>query len=135
MFERLRQKWRVLKNAKPGERFQDFHRQREQSRRSPWKKPLVVGVGILISAAGAVMLFTPGPGIVMLLVGAGFLAQESILAARVLDWLEFRGRTLARWSMRLWKNSSLALKGVVLFVVALSAAAVGWGAFRLLLAP
>ena len=131
MFEGLRQRWRALKDAKPGARFQDFHRHRHQSRRSALQKPLVVTVGILIVIAGTILLFTPGPGLLLVVIGAGLLAQESLLAARAMDWLEVKARKSADGSIRAWMRFSLAMKGFIIFLALLGIVAAGWGAYEL----
>jgi hypothetical protein len=46
--------------------------------------------------SGFILLFVPGPGLLLIAVGAALLARESLAVARALDWLEVRGRRLAR---------------------------------------
>jgi Putative transmembrane protein (PGPGW) len=53
----------------------------------------------LFMAAGFVLLFIPGPGLVFLFVGAFLIAQQSLLAARALDWSELRLKKLLAWSL------------------------------------
>ncbi|MGH9246100.1 MAG: PGPGW domain-containing protein [Acidimicrobiales bacterium] len=52
--------------------------------RSTWRV-LVLIVGLAVTAAGLVMLVTPGPGIVLLVVGLGILATEFAWARRLRD--------------------------------------------------
>lgn len=49
------------------------------------RKVVVGGVGGAVTAAGIVMLVTPGPGIVVSLAGLGILAREFPAAASQLD--------------------------------------------------
>jgi len=60
------------------------------------RKVVVGGVGGAVTAAGIVMLVTPGPGIVVSLAGLGILAKEFPVAASQLDRirrLTARGRS------------------------------------------
>ena len=51
-------------------------------------------VGVILLATGALLVLTPGPGFVFLALGAGILARESAAAARAFDRLELRLRKL-----------------------------------------
>jgi len=92
MIERLRKGWRELKQGKPGHRF------RERYERSPStqgaRKGATIGIGVLLVLAGIVFLPLPGPGIAIIVVGALLIAEESLSAARLLDWLELKARRL-----------------------------------------
>jgi putative transmembrane protein PGPGW len=93
--DELRQDWQVLKAAPPGERFQRLYWHRRQSRRSSLVKVGMIALGLLLAIAGLIMLVTPGPGMVFVLIGSGLLAQESLLVSRATDAAEFRIRPLA----------------------------------------
>ncbi len=54
-------------------------------------------------AAGLFFLPAPGPGFLILFAGAALLAEESLTAARALDWTEVRLRRLAKWGRRAWR--------------------------------
>jgi hypothetical protein len=85
-------------------------------------------------AVGLLLLAAPGPGLIVCVIGAGLIAQESLYAARALDWAEPRIRNLVAWSLGVWRRSSAIAKVVlVLFVVAVGAA-VAYGAYTLMLA-
>lgn len=122
MLQRLKESWHDLKRGAPGERFQEHYRQRQKGGGSGWRKPLFIGGGILVMAAGLFFLPAPGPGFLILFVGGGLLAQESLIAARALDWTEVRLRTLAAWGLRVWKRSPLPVK-ILLVIVGLGLAA------------
>ncbi|HEX7916100.1 PGPGW domain-containing protein, partial [Rudaea sp.] len=50
---------------------------------------------------GVVMLVTPGPGLLVMAVGAALVAGESLLVARLLDRLDFHASAYwARWRTR-----------------------------------
>jgi hypothetical protein len=80
----------------PGRRFQKLYESRPPC--SPLKRWGRMAGGILLCVAGLVMLVAPGPGILILLIGGGLMAQESAAVARVLDRAEVRiRRRLRRW--------------------------------------
>lgn len=85
-------------------------------------------------AAGLFFLVAPGPGLLVVFIGAGLIAQESFFAARALDWTEIRIRKLATWALGVWHRSSMAVKILsVLIAVALAGASAS-AAYMLLFA-
>jgi hypothetical protein len=97
MLDELKTRWREFKHGQPGRRFQDrFFRLRRTPRSHFWRLALFGG-GTLIMAVGVVMLVAPGPGIVVLVIGASLVAQESLQAARWLDWAEVIARRITAW--------------------------------------
>ena len=83
-------------------------------------------------AAGFLLLFIPGPGLVFLFVGGFLIAQQSLVAARVLDRSEIRLRKLLAWSLRAWRCSSTTLKVLLVVVAVVVLGAVGLGVFKFL---
>jgi UPF0716 family protein affecting phage T7 exclusion len=92
MLNHLKQSWRRFKAGLPGRRFQQQFRLRRRFRSGAARKTLFLAAGILIVAAGVFLLFVPGPGIIILLIGAVLIAQQSSLAARAFDRIEIRLR-------------------------------------------
>jgi hypothetical protein len=86
--------WRELRDAVPGERFQRRHYGRRERGHSKFEKVFVMLAGSFVLLLGVLMLATPGPGLVLMLVGAVMLAQESLVLARALDSLELWLRRL-----------------------------------------
>lgn len=84
---------RELWHATPGRRFTDRYRQHRRAGPA-WRRPLSMIAGALLILLGALLMLTPGPGIVVLLAGAALIATESERAARALDELELK---LRRW--------------------------------------
>lgn len=60
--------------------------------RQAWRV-IVLVVGLVLIAAGLVMLVTPGPGIAAILAGLALLSTEFDWAKRLLNW--FRQRFVA----------------------------------------
>ena len=57
----------------------------------------MAGLGVVFVLLGAAMLVLPGPGLLVMVLGAALVAEESLLASRLLDrcdaWVE---RCIAR---------------------------------------
>ena len=96
MLKYTKESWRRFKAGLPGRRFQQQFRQRRRFSSGTARKALFITVGILIAAAGIFLLFVPGPGIIILLIGAVLIAQQSSLAARAFDRIEIRLRKFIR---------------------------------------
>lgn len=132
MREQLRKKWQRFSEAPAGERFQRHYEARQKNRSSRFQKVLFIGSGLLIMAAGIFFLPAPGPGTVILFVGAGLIAQESLLAARILDWIELRLRKAVSWMHGRWHNASPALKMLLALLAAVFLGALAFGAYEIL---
>ena len=132
MWEKFKQTWRRFEAGNLGQRFQQEFRRRHSAGRSPIQKALLIVGGLLLMAAGFLLLFIPGPGLVFLFVGGFLIAQQSLVAARVLDWSETRLRKLLAWSLRAWHRSSVPLKLLVVVVAMVVLGAVGLGVSKFL---
>ncbi|HUQ75026.1 MAG TPA: PGPGW domain-containing protein, partial [Burkholderiales bacterium] len=95
MLAHLRDGWRELKQGRPGHRFQDrYQRGREGAACGTVKKwSLIVG-GVFLIVAGIVLLPLPGPGMLVIALGALMMAEESRASAKALDWIEAKTRKL-----------------------------------------
>lgn len=89
MFAALKRRMRRFVAAPSGTRFR-AHYERTQSSPSALRATLTCGVGLLLVAAGLAMLVLPGPGILVGTIGAALIAGESLIAARVMDWIDLR---------------------------------------------
>jgi hypothetical protein len=132
VLERFKQDWRDLRESPPGQRFQQRYKRRQQSTQRLRNKVLSIGGGILIIAAGILLVPVPGPPEIISIIGAGLIAQEFLVVARALDWTELRLRRLATWSLGVWLRASLAVKILLLLFVMALVAAGGAGAYMLL---
>ncbi len=84
--------------------------------------------------AGFVFLPTPVPGILLLFLGASLLAQESLFAARFLDWAEVRFRQYAGKSSSFWKRAHISLKVLITLSLICLLGLVGLRAYLLIFA-
>ena len=77
MFGRLKKQWCDFRRGRPGHRFQErFERnQRSRSTRSKFTRFLKPFLGIVLLVAGVVFCFIPGPGLPLVVIGAGLLAD------------------------------------------------------------
>jgi uncharacterized protein (TIGR02611 family) len=135
MIGRTKRSWRRFGASKPGHRFQDRYRRRQESEHG-WTDPrrLFYVLGGLIIAVGSLAFgVLPGPGTLTFFVGVGMIAGEFRPVARLLDWAEVRAREFGRWVGGIW-SSSAAGKLLVVFVGAICVGAVLWGAYLLLFA-
>jgi uncharacterized protein (TIGR02611 family) len=123
MIERAKENWRRFKQSKPGHRFQDHHYRYQQSygSRSYLRGFFSVIGGLLVVAGGLVAVPGPGPGWLIILLGLGMVAGESLFSARLLDRAEIRLRGLARWVAGIWRTSPAFVK-VLIFLAILACA-------------
>ncbi len=85
MFNTFRQRWREFRTDPPGRRFENRYWRRNTRRSSVWRRLLVIVFGIVVIAIGIVMLVLPGPGSLVIVLGAALIAEESLWASRLLD--------------------------------------------------
>ncbi|HYC43980.1 MAG TPA: PGPGW domain-containing protein [Burkholderiales bacterium] len=130
MFRKLKKRWRSLSRGQPGRRFQDRYERREGARSGLWKAFYVVA-GVALCLAGVVLMPAPGPGFLVVFIGGAMLAEESLVAARVLDWIELRLRALHSRLRRAWRRASTALKALVALCGAAIASLLGFTAYAL----
>ncbi len=98
MIDALKKRWAYLRDGAPGERFQRYYRRRQQQRSSGALRMLLLCAGILLIIIGIILLPAPGPGTLIVAVGAALLAGESAKVARFLDRAECWGRAqLRKW--------------------------------------
>ena len=97
MLRRLKAGWRELKHGRPGRRFEErYLRARQGPACGRIRKCLLIAGGFLIVLVGIVFLPMPGPGMLIIAIGALMMAEESRAAARTLDWLEAKARRLVK---------------------------------------
>ena len=95
MFTRLRKQWLHMKRARPGHRFRARYEHRRRQHANPLWTPLYLMLGTVLFLLGLVLLVAPGPGFLLIFVGAAMVAEESLWVARALDALELKLRRVA----------------------------------------
>ncbi len=133
MIARTKRSWGRFQASKPGDRFRDRYRRRQESEHGwtePWRLFYVVG-GLILALGSLAFGVLPGPGMLTFFVGVGMIAGEFRPVARLLDWAEVRARKLGRWVGGVWRSSA-AGKVLVASVAAIGVAAVFYAAYRLL---
>ena len=88
--------WHEFRDAPPGTRFRRHHERVQH--KSVAARAVYVVIGIVLVAAGIVMLFIPGPGILAMLFGIALIGGVSARIAERMDHAE--SRTRAWWARR-----------------------------------
>lgn len=132
MFKEWKQQWQAFKKSRPGSRFRDRY---ERSRQTRSSKPAFLRflqpvIALLLVAAGVVFCAIPGPGVPLLIIGAGLLADEWRPLAQALDWLEVRIRSGIAKAKRWWCHAPLLARSGVILVAAVIAGGAAYGGFR-----
>ncbi len=76
-------------------------------------------IGGLIAVPG------PGPGWLIILLGLGMVAGESLFLARLFDGAEVKLRALIQWVIGLWRISPASVRISIVLVIVACAAAMG----------
>ena len=88
----IAREWKALRDDPPGQRFRNHHRRmRDPACRTLRIAALVVGP--ILAAAGVIMLFIPGPGLLFIVAGVALLCGQS---ERLAGWLDRREPELRR---------------------------------------
>jgi len=104
MFKELKREWSQLKKGRPGSRFQEQYDRNRREQTGALGRVLRIAVGFLLFPVGVFFLAVPGPGLLVIAVGAVLIAREFEFAAKVLDWIEVRGRQAVGWAKRTWRR-------------------------------
>jgi len=107
MLDTLKHRWHQFAAVPPGQRFQAHFQRRQQTRpRELHRKILAIGGGILIMGAGIFFMLAPGPGVLIFLIGALLVAEESLATARLMDWADLRLQRRVAWILARWRGRS-----------------------------
>jgi len=104
MLKQLKRNWSSLTRGRPGSRFQEQYDRQRNSRSSKAGRVLRLAAGVILLPLGLFLLPAPGPGTIVVVIGALLIAREFKVAAQFLDRLEVRGRNLFRWAKRTWRR-------------------------------
>jgi hypothetical protein len=94
---------------------------------------LAITAGLFVFLIGLVMLPAPGPGCVVVLIGATMMAEESFWVSSLLDRLELKGRRVLAFAERAWKRASMSLKALGVVLATGAAALAGWGTLQFII--
>ena len=100
VFKSMKSAWRRVSTLPPGSRFQLAHEQHQRKHKHPATRIAVMGGAVLLILAGIVALVVPGPGLLMIAMGALLVARESASLSRGLDRFELWVRR------RLWPGDA-----------------------------
>ena len=125
MLAQWKKRLRNFEAAPPGERFVRRYRAHKGSGH-PAARVAVVVVGLLLIVGGAILLVIPGPGLLVIAFGGALVAQEFLVVAKALDWLELALRKLFRAGKRLWKKASMLARAAITAGAGLGAAGAGY---------
>jgi uncharacterized membrane protein YbaN (DUF454 family) len=124
----LKNRWQELAHEPPGHRFQNRYRKKKQEGSSRLRMLWLIA-GFVLMAAGLVLLVIPGPGSVLLIIGAAFLAEESQVAARILDRLELKLRKLGELALNRWRRTGMVARSLVIASTLATTAMAAWLAY------
>ena len=135
MIEAAKRHWREFKESKPGSRFQDRYYRRKQSGhgRFSFRRIFNIVAGSVLVVFSTFFGWVPGPGLLTFFIGLALIAGELLPVARFLDWAEVRLRKLARRARDIWTRSHIVVKVLIVLAILASVAALGYGAYYLLL--
>ncbi|MGE0398943.1 MAG: hypothetical protein AB7T06_19695 [Kofleriaceae bacterium] len=126
---KLERQWKAFKHDEPGHRFE--HQHERMKKRGRAFLVATTTLGALLLAGGLVMLFIPGPGILVAVFGLALIAGVSGRLAHGLDRAEPVVRRWARRAKRWWSRATVPAKAAVIAVAAIAAAAAALAAYRL----
>jgi hypothetical protein len=110
MRQTLKQRWLAISRGRAGHRFQERYAAAKKSRADDsWAQRsrrvfrlLVALVAIVIAV---VLMFLPGPAVLFYFFAGTLLARESLVVARLLDWIEVKLRALWKRGLPLWRKT------------------------------
>lgn len=95
MISKLKKIMRQLRRGKPGRRFVEHYHQHKHHNTRPWKRWLVILLGMAMTLAGLVFSLPPGmPGFLLWIPGFALVASQVKAVAVALDKLECAVRNL-----------------------------------------
>jgi hypothetical protein len=126
---KLESQWKAFKHDEPGQRFEHQRQRMKQEGRGLLVATTVIGSFLV--AAGIVMLFIPGPGILVSIFGLALIAGVSERLARVMDRIEPAARRAGRRAKAWWSRASMGVKSAVITLAIASVGAATYGAYRM----
>jgi hypothetical protein len=129
--DNVKSEWRRFASDEPGVRFE---RRYERLRASSVAWTIVrFLIGLVLVGAGIVLLFIPGPGLLVMLFGVAMFAGQSRRLARALDRGEPHVRRVAGSAMQRWRRTRLPVKVALVAVGIAAAIGAAYAAYHYLL--
>ena len=132
MIGRAKRSWQNFTKSKPGDRFQVRYYYRKQRGPGRLSRIFNIFVGSVLVVMSTLFGWAPGLGLVTLLIGLALIAGELFPVARFLDWSEVRLRKLARLAGKVWVGATPIVRTLIVLLVLVFVAALGYGAYSLL---
>jgi hypothetical protein len=131
---KLKAHWRAFKASMPGRRFRDRYDRRHLITRKwfNWSQVLYIVTGCLALTLGLLMLVTPGPGGLFILLGLALLASEFLILARILDWSETKTLGPLNWIKAGLRRTTRPVRVLIAVSLLLIAAGFSYGGYLLL---
>ena len=126
----VKREWRAFKHDEPGVRFQ--HQHDRLQKQSHGLRVALAAVGIVLTLGGIVMLFIPGPGLLVAVFGLALLAGLSNALAKLLDRAEPPLRHEAQLLRRGWHRLAGSAKVGLVGLALVGLGAIGFGAYGLI---
>ncbi len=132
MIDQAKRAWQEFRRSRPGDRFQERYKRRQQTTRGPFdrKNLLYLGGGVAIIIVGALLAPIPGPGGIIGVVGLALIGSLFLPVARALDWGELRVRGIVRWARNVWQVLPLGMKVVIGLLAAIIMVMMGYIAYQ-----
>jgi hypothetical protein len=104
MLARLKRRARDKMRGRAGQRFQDHYWRAKREKQTPAAGKRIVNLVLAVVALiiAVLLVVFPGPAIPFFLIAGVLLASESLLVARLMDWLELRFRATWKWGKKRW---------------------------------
>ncbi len=134
MLKKLKQSWYRFQLNAPGQRFQKRYELHRKSAHGVLLRIFFISAGLLLVVVGIFFLPAPGPGLIIVFVGASLLAQESLWMARALDEAELVLRDVYAWNVRWWRAASFVPKAILGFIALILMTTFAFGVYQILFA-
>ncbi|HEY4179145.1 MAG TPA: PGPGW domain-containing protein [Kofleriaceae bacterium] len=125
---KLQHQWREFKNDQPGKRFENQHDRMAKESRGLLVAQTVIGALLLVG--GIILLFIPGPGLLLMVFGLALIAGISRSLARLLDRAEPPVHRAAHRAKLWWKHASTAVHAALIAGAGVIASAAAFVAYR-----
>ena len=131
VFQRLKANWICLKQGKPGSRFLDCYKYKQDLRQKfgPIYRRIDISLGLATALFGLIMVPAPGPGWIIVFCGCALLAGESKNVARAMDRGEIYLRGVRAKLVRFWRKASLFVKSSLTISAGAIVSAIAYGVY------